>query len=162
MAVHPEAAHPTLVVRDAAYDSEVVTALVAEVQQEYVLRYGAPDETPLAAAELTGDGAVLVGYVGEVVIGCAALRRHDAYSAEIKRMYVRAAHRGQGYGRDLLRALEERARELGYRRVVLETGEAQPEAVALYTREGYEALAGFGRYRDSPLNRCFQKRLARS
>ena len=57
-------------------------------------------------------------------------------------MFVRAAHRRRGHARALLRALEDRARSQGYRRVMLETGLAQPEAIALYESEGYQPIDG--------------------
>ena len=51
--------------------------------------------------------------------------------------------------------LQARARALGDRRIILETGTAQPEAVALYTEEGTRRIPGFGIHRDSPMSRCF-------
>jgi ribosomal protein S18 acetylase RimI-like enzyme len=59
----------------------------------------------------------------------------------------------------VLAELERLAREAGYRRVVLETGMRQPEAIELYVSAGYTPIAGFGHYRDSPLNRCFARLL---
>ena len=60
-------------------------------------------------------------------------------------------------GRLVLAHLERTAAESGVRAMVLETGAAQPEAIALYTSSGYEPVPGFGHYRDSPLSRCFGK-----
>ena len=57
--------------------------------------------------------------------------------AEIKRMYVIAAHRGRGIARAVLAELERTAAAAGRRPMVLETGDRQPEAVALYTSSGY-------------------------
>ena len=151
-----------IVLEEAAYGDERTAPLVAEVQQEYVVRYGGPDETPVDPGEFAAPGGVfLVATVDGRVVGCGGLRRHDADVVEIKRMYVRAAHRRQGHARALLRALEQRAADLGYRRVVLETGSAQPEAIALYTGEGYRPTEGFGHYRCSPESRSFAKDLTR-
>jgi GNAT superfamily N-acetyltransferase len=58
----------------------------------------------------------LVAFSGGEPIGCAGLRRHDDGVVEIKRMFIRAAHRRRGHGRRLLRVLEDRARSLGDRR----------------------------------------------
>ena len=74
-------------------------------------------------------------------------------------MFIRAAYRGRGWSRELLRLLEDEARSLGFRRVILETGMKQPEAIGLYTSSGYEPIDSFGHYRDSDLNRCFAKQL---
>jgi GNAT superfamily N-acetyltransferase len=87
------------------------------------------------------------------------LRRHDDGVVEIKRMFVRSAHRRRGHARSLLRALEDRARASGYRRVILETGLAQPEAIALYASEGYQPIDGFGHYKDAAMSRSFAKDL---
>jgi GNAT superfamily N-acetyltransferase len=142
------------------FDSDLATTLVAEVQQEYVRRYGGHDETPVDPDEFAPpDGTFLVARYGAVTIGCAGMRRHDTSTVEVKRMFVRAEHRRRGHARRLLRALEDRAREQGYRRVILETGLAQPEAIALYASAGYLPVEGFGHYRDAPLSRSFAKDL---
>lgn len=79
--------------------------------------------------------------------------------AEIKRMYVRPRARGRKVGRRLLAELEERAAALGVRRLVLETGVRQREALRLYHRAGFVEVERFGEYVDSPLSVCLAKRL---
>jgi GNAT superfamily N-acetyltransferase len=87
------------------------------------------------------------------------LRRHADGEVEIKRMYVVPAARGAGYARAVLAALEDLARRLGAARVVLETGERQPEAIRLYESSGYLPIEGFGHYKDAPLSRSYAKQL---
>lgn len=141
--------------------------LVAEVQAEYVERYGGPDEAPMDPTEFApGAGAFFVGYEtlsGEPV-ATGAWRWVPAPSdmpagrcVEVKRMYVAAGHRKLGHARTLLVHLERTAREAGAVSVVLETGIRQPEAIGLYESTGYEAIAGYGYYADSPLSRCYGK-----
>ena len=150
----------TLTLRDARYDDDVAGPLVEEVQEEYVVRYGGRDNTPVDPGDFAPPrGAFLVAYVGDEVVGCVGLRRHDADVVEMKRMFVRTAFRGRGLGRAILVALEDRARALGYRRLILETGTAQPEAIGLYESAGYERIESFGHYKWSPDNRCFAKDL---
>jgi GNAT superfamily N-acetyltransferase len=142
------------------FDSELAQSLVAEVQQEYVRRYGGRDETPIDPAEFAPpDGSFLVARVGRTPIGCAGMRRHGEGTVEVKRMFVRVEHRRRGHARRLLAALEDRARAQGCRRVILETGLAQPEAIALYTSAGYTPIEGFGHYKDAPLSRSFARDL---
>jgi GNAT superfamily N-acetyltransferase len=142
------------------YDSPAVRALVAEVQEEYVARYGGRDATPVDPREFDPPGGVfLLLEVDGHAVGCGGLRRHDERTAEIKRMYVRATARRRGHARRLLAALEDRARGAGYQRVILETGLRQPEAIELYVAAGYRPISPFGFYRDSPANRCFGKDL---
>ncbi|HSJ43241.1 MAG TPA: GNAT family N-acetyltransferase [Euzebyales bacterium] len=134
--------------------------LIEEVQQEYVARYGGRDETPVADDEFAPPGgAFVVVLVDGTPIGCGGLRRHDDDVVEIKHRYVRRAHRRNGHGRRLPDALEERARALGYARVILETGTAQPEALALYASAGYTPIAPYSHHRCSPRSRCSAKDL---
>ncbi|WP_461023640.1 GNAT family N-acetyltransferase [Thalassiella azotivora] len=150
---------------DARYDDDLGSPLVAEIQADLVVRYGGPDETPVDPDEFTPPtGAFLVLLRDDDPAGCVALRRHDGgpgepAQVELKRMYVRAAHRRQGLARLLLAAAEQRARDLGYTRLLLETGQQQPEAIALYESAGYQAVPGFGHYSCSPLSRSYAKDL---
>ena len=82
-----------------------------------------------------------------------------ALSAEVKRMFSVAAVRRRGYARAMLAHLEATARAAGAQAMVLETGTGQPEAIALYESAGYERIAAFGHYADSPLQRNYGKRL---
>ena len=150
-----------------SFGDPVVQALVAEIQQEFVVRYGGPDETPLDVATFEPPtGAFFVGAVDgkHVAMGgwrsrpdVVALGRSRA--AEIKRMYVAPAARGLGYARALLAWLEASARSAGADVMVLETGLKQPEAISLYESSGYVPVEGFGLYRDSPIVRYLGKRL---
>lgn len=150
-----------IVLDDIPYEDTAAAALIEEVQQEYVVRYGGHDATAVDGTEFAPPhGAFVLARVDGEVIGCGGLRRHDDDVVEIKRMYVRAAHRRRGHARRLLQALEQRARAMGYRGIILETGTAQPEAMALYVSEGYTRIAGFGHYRDAPMNRCYGKDLS--
>jgi putative acetyltransferase len=106
-----------------------------------------------------GQGAFLVAYAGDEAIGCGALRRLDGATAEIKRMFVTADRRGRGIGRALLAALEAEGRRLGVTRLVLETGDRQPEAIALYNAFGFTRIPSFGDYARSPLSVCMGKAL---
>jgi GNAT superfamily N-acetyltransferase len=149
-----------LVLRDVRYDDDVAQELVEEVQQEYVVRYGGRDGTPVDPDEFAPRGGLfLLAYVGAEPVGCVGLRRHDDEVVEMKRLFVRTEHRRRGLARAILGALEDRARSLGYRRLILETGLAQPEAIALYEGSGYERIPPFGHYAWSPDNRCFGKDL---
>lgn len=140
--------------------------LIAEVQQEYVRRYGGEDDTPIDASEFAAPrGTFVVGYRNEVAVACGGWRCREADpefatgDAEIKRMYVVAAQRGRGLSRVLLAELERRAVAARRRRLVLETGNRQPEAIGLYLSSGYTEIPRFGLYRCEPGCRCFAKLL---
>jgi GNAT superfamily N-acetyltransferase len=140
--------------------SETGRTLIAELMDDLEARYGAPDpEAPPAHELAPPDGIFFVAWRGDDALGCGGLRRYARHTGEIKRMYVRPAARRAGVARTLLAALEERARSIGYRRLILETGVRQPEAIALYRAAGYDEIDRYGPYADLDLSRCFAKGL---
>ena len=136
-------------IKQVGYGDTDASRLVAEVQQEYVVRYGGPDGTPVDPAEFTPpSGLFLVGYLDGVPVACGGWRSHGD-DAEIKRMYVVPAARHRGLARQLLAELERAAAAAGHHRTILESGSAQPEAIALYRSSGYTPIAPFGHYADA-------------
>jgi len=134
-----------------AYDDRVAAGLVEEVQQEYVARYGGRDGTPVDPAEFAPPkGLFLVGYLAEAAVACGGWRSHGT-DAELKRMYVRRTARGKGLARAMLTELERTALAAGHHRMILETGQKQPEAVTLYRSAGYADISPFGHYANAPL-----------
>jgi len=137
-------------VREARFDEPVVRRLIAEAMAELSRRYGGTgDDTPVAAADFAPPGgAFFVAYdaTDGRLLGCAGWRPHGE-DAELKRMFTVPAARGRGVARRILAAIEESARERGRKRVILETGDRQPEAIALYLRSGYERIEDFGYYK---------------
>ena len=106
-----------------------------------------------------GQGVFLIASSGGQPVGCGAVRRIEARTGEIKRMYVSPDARGRGIGRAVLAALEAEARTLGIARLVLETGLRQGEALALYEGAGFSRIPPFGEYVNSPLSVCMAKDL---
>ncbi len=88
-------------------------------------------------------GLLLLAWQGQQAVGCGAVRRLDADTAEIKRMWVEPAARGQGIGRSLLAALEAGAVELGCRTVRLDTAASLTEALAMYEAAGYVEIPAY-------------------
>ncbi|MFD0823353.1 GNAT family N-acetyltransferase, partial [Micromonospora zhanjiangensis] len=71
-------------------------------------------------------------------------------TAELKRMFTAARARGRGVARAVLTAVEASVRAHGRERLILECGDKQPEAIAMYVSAGYQRIANFGYYRDEP------------
>jgi GNAT superfamily N-acetyltransferase len=153
------------------YDGPVAVALVEALMADLNERYaGIDDDDPDDddyLAEVTPTmvraplGTFLVAWLDAAPAGCGALKPldHDPSVGEIKRMYTAPAARRRGVSRALLLRLEEAAATLGYRRIQLETGTAQPEALALYASHGWHRITPYGRYRHSPESVCFAKEL---
>ncbi|RBY82069.1 N-acetyltransferase [Geodermatophilus sp. TF02-6] len=137
--------------RAVSYDDPVARRLVARVQQEYVTRYGGPDEAVVDPGEFEPPaGLFLVACVDGVPAGCGAWRAHAPGVAEVKRVYVEPAFRRRGLAQLLMAALEDSAAAAGHRAVVLNSGPRQPEALGLYAALGYAPVPGYGVYADSP------------
>jgi GNAT superfamily N-acetyltransferase len=106
------------------------------------------DVRRVEATYLGDGGEFLVGVLEGRVVAMGALRRRSAEVAEVKRMRVHPQVQRRGFGRAILVALERRARELGYVRLVLDTTTLQRAAIALYRDHGYvetgrATVAGF-------------------
>jgi len=149
-------------------DDPDVQALIEEVQLEYVRRYGGPDHTELHPEEFAPPRGVFLLASGEgVPVGIGGWRARDSRhrglrdgDAEIKRMYVRSDMRRRGVARRVLDALERTAADAGRRRMVLETGTEQPEAIAMYARAGYRPMSDrFGLWAESETSLYFCKDL---
>lgn len=137
---------------------ELISALNAELESIY------PEDganffrlDPEEVAE--GRGAFLVAYLDDKAIGCGAVRLNEPGIAEIKRMYVDPAVRGRRVGRQIVDALESQARQLGAKRVVLETGPRQPDAIAMYQHAGFTEIPLYGEYIGSQFSVCMAKDL---
>ena len=91
--------------------------------------------------------------------GCVAVRLLDPRTAEMKRLYVRATHRGRGLGRALAQAAIAAARDAGCERIVLDTLPQMKEAQSLYAKLGFRRIAPYLRV-PTPGALCFELRLS--
>lgn len=159
-ALDPDTA-PELVLLARPYDHVDAQTLIRALYDEQLPRYGYADPPEADPSEFAPPhGLFLVGYdqAGEPV-ACGGYRPHGPDTVEIKKMYVRRDLRGSGHGRRLLLALEHAARQAGARRIILETGVHNHEALALYTRSGFHPTPAYVPGRDERINRAFAKEL---
>lgn len=148
-------------IQPCGYADPDVARMVAEVQAEYVQRYGGPDAAAVDPAEFSPpDGLFLLGVLDGVPAAMGGWRRLADGRAEIKRMYVSKAMRRRGLAERMLVELERTAAAAGVDEVVLNTGPSQPEAIAMYRKHGYEPVPGFGHYACHPNALFFGKTLA--
>ncbi len=102
----------------------------------------------------------VVAYLNGNPLGCGAIKEHDTNCMEVKRMYVPPEARGKGIATKILQELEKWAAELNYTHCVLETGKRQPEAIALYQKNGYERTPNYGQYIGIENSVCFKKNVS--
>ena len=156
---------------DGAAAAVLVQALLVDLNERYADEDARDPSAPTDEdylAEVTAEmvrpptGTFLVAWLDDEPAGCGAVKplHLDPSIGEIKRMYTMPHARRRGISRKLLIALEARAAELGYRTLQLETGLAQPEAMALYESQGWHRIEPYGFYKHSPQSVCFAKAIA--
>ena len=150
----------SLEVREVDATSPDAAALMLSLDADLQARYpGAVIHGIDADAFGSAGGIFLVGYEQGRAVACGALRPGADGILEVKRMFVDARARRRGHARAMLDALEQRARDAGAGVIRLETGDGQPEAIALYQAAGYQRIPCYGEYAGSPHSHCFEKRL---
>jgi GNAT superfamily N-acetyltransferase len=152
----------TLAIRRADIMAPEAQSLIDALNAELSARYPEPGPNyfRLDAEEVApGRGAFLIASRKGRPVGCGAVRRIDARTAEIKRTYVGPDGRGRGVGRAISTALEAEAKLLGVVCLLLETGARQPEAIGLYEGAGFTRTGSFGKYATSPLSVFMRKDL---
>ncbi len=102
---------------------------------------------------------VVVAYYNDKPLGCGAMREYGPNKMEVKRMYVSPESRGKGIATKVLSELENWAAELHYEKCILETGEKQPKAIALYKKNGYNVIPNYGQYKEVENSICFEKEI---
>jgi ribosomal protein S18 acetylase RimI-like enzyme len=88
-------------------------------------------------------GRLYLARVDTALAGCVALRRIDAATCEMKRLYVRPSFRGQHLGRTLANTVIRQARDIGYRAMRLDTLPSMREAVPLYESLGFTRIPAY-------------------
>ncbi len=155
------AAVPSVELREEAFDGEgtqrLLASFIAEISELYPGWLPSRGPSAVAADFTPPAGRFVVAYQAGRPVACAGLKRFDARTGEIKRVYVAPEARRRGVARQLLDYLEGVARAAGYEVARLDTGAHQPNAVRLFTAAGYREIAD---YNANPFARhWFEKRL---
>ncbi|MCM1415744.1 MAG: GNAT family N-acetyltransferase [bacterium] len=101
----------------------------------------------------------IVVYKNNKAVGGGAIRKYDEETVELKRVFVHTEYQGQGIGSKLVSLLIEWAEELGYQRMILETGELLAESCAVYRKLGFEVIPNYAPYENMSESLCMAREL---
>jgi GNAT superfamily N-acetyltransferase len=138
-------------------DDKTFQLLVKELDKELAVRDGNEHAFYAQYNKLDQIRHAVVAYFQETPVGCGAIKEFSPEVMEVKRMYVPLNRRGQGIASLVLKELEKWAKELGYKKCILETGKKQPEAIRLYEKNGYKSIPNYGQYSGVENSVCYEK-----
>lgn len=158
---HPDVL-PRFTVHAVGYADPVAVALREAMEEEMRIRYAdrlavfaeLPQAILIQAETIVHTGIAVTA--DRTPVGHFALRDAGP-DVELKRMYVAPSHRGKGVSTALLAAADVAARALGARRIILQTGDRQPDAVRLYEREGFTPIPIFPPYEEFTFSTCMER-----
>ena len=101
----------------------------------------------------------VVAFENDIPLACGAIKEYDSETMEVKRMFTLPESRGKGIATEVLTELENWAKELSYKKCILETGKRQPEAIQLYKKNGYKQIPNYEQYINMDNSVCFEKNL---
>jgi putative acetyltransferase len=131
--------------------------LVKLLDEELYSRYGILQAQYEKYNVIDSIGYVVIGYFDLQASACGCFKVYQPDTIEIKRMFVKAEHRGSGIAARVLDELEAWALESRFTKSILETGFKQPDAIKFYTRQGYKKIDNYGQYIGNPNSVCFSK-----
>ncbi len=140
-------------------ENTVFLSLVKELDADLAVRDGKDREFYNQFNKLDSIKHVIVAFKNNTPAGCGAIKQFSVDTMEVKRMFVPLNLRGKGLASKILNELEKWALELGYKKCMLETGKRQPEAIALYKKNGYVQIPNYGQYVGIENSVCFIKEL---
>jgi putative acetyltransferase len=142
-------------------DTEDAVKLLQELDDDLnSVSYPAESRHAFTVERLLRDNvAFFVSRTNSEPIACGGIKLFGREYGEIKRMYVRPLFRGRGFGKSMLKHLEEHARQNGVDLLRLETGIHQTDAIRLYERFGFQRRGPFGEYNEDPMSVYFEKQV---
>ncbi len=133
--------------------------LVFELDKDLALKNGETNDFFAKYNKIDLIKNVVVVYEADQAVGCGAIKEYEDGIMEIKRMFVQTEKRGKGIAGKILAELQIWAKELGYRKCVLETGDKMVEAIGLYKKNNFVIIPNYGQYTHIESSICFEKEI---
>ncbi|MGU3373297.1 GNAT family N-acetyltransferase [Chryseobacterium sp. M5A1_1a] len=99
----------------------------------------------------------IVAYIDDVPAACGAFKEFSKDTVEIKRMFTNPEFRKRGLGTTIVTELENWAKDLGYKKAVLETSQNLNNAISVYEKNGFYRIPNYGQYADVDSSVCYEK-----
>ena len=103
---------------------------------------------------------VVIAYVKGRAAGCAGMKAYSENDAEIKRVWVEPEYRRNRIADEMMNRIEDKARSLGFKRVILQTRPVMKDAVGLYLKRGYGQIENYPPYDHLEGAVCFSRELS--
>jgi len=141
-------------------DNKDLLTLINELDEELLIRYPKEGIFTLDFNQTKINTATfVVAYSNNIPVGCVAILPMSRECVELKRFFVKKAHRGKGIASEILLFMESEIKRQGYSVIKLETGPYQPESLHLYKKFGFFEIEKFGEYINSKYSICLEKKL---
>jgi GNAT superfamily N-acetyltransferase len=102
---------------------------------------------------------VIIAYENSKAVACGSIKKYDENTMEVKRMFTLPENRGKGLAGMILSELQLWAKEMNFKKCILETGIRQIEAIALYKKSDFIIIPNYGQYEGIETSICFEKKL---
>lgn len=133
--------------------------LVAELDHDLAIKNGDTNDFFAQYNKIDLIQNVIVAYESDKAVGCGAMKEYEDGIMEIKRMFVPIDQRGKGIAGEILTELQVWAKELGYKKCILETGDKMIEAIGLYKKHHFKIIPNYGPYANIENSICFEKEI---
>lgn len=137
-------------------DSNAFNQLSNELDKELYKRYGQNQDAYSELNTVKGLEHAIIATDGENAVACGCFKKYTDDTAELKRIFVRNDYRGKGIAAEIVRKAMSLAKSQNYKKMILQTGAKQPEAISLYIKLGFIKTENYGHYIGDDNSVCFE------
>ncbi|MGJ1421628.1 GNAT family N-acetyltransferase [Sphingobacterium spiritivorum] len=149
----------TYIIKRTNSDSLDFQKLVSELDKDLAIKNGETNIFFTQYNKIDLIRHVVIAYEADRAVGCGAIKEYGNGIMEVKRMFVPVEMRGKGIAGKILNELQVWAKELGYGKCILETGDKMIEAIGLYKKHRFKIIPNYGQYANIKSSICFEKEI---